>query len=180
MIESRTPLDSPANRIAHTSRTPGDSGVGLRIIVAYKFTRGALFLSLALILVATLVGGGAHHLRTFAEMLREHLTGVWSLRLASLLVRVSTPRHLVIASIALATDGSFSFFEGWALRRRFAWAPWLVVIATASFLPWEVYEIYRHLRIGRIVVLLINLAVVIYLYRRERRAPAPRQWSTGA
>lgn len=169
----------PANRTARASRTQGDSGVGLGIIVAYKFARGTLFLSLALILVVTLLAGEAHRLRTFADMLREHLTGVWSLRLANLLVRVSTPRHLTIASIALATDGLFSFFEGWSLRRRFAWAPWLVVIATSSFLPWEMYEIYRHVRIGRILVLLINLAVLIYLYRRERRAARRSHPSSG-
>ena len=57
--------------------------------------------------------------------------GAWSVHLADLLVRASTPRHLEIAAVALAADGSFALFEGWALRRGFAWAPWVIVVASA-------------------------------------------------
>jgi uncharacterized membrane protein (DUF2068 family) len=148
---------------------PGDAAVGLRIIVTYKFFRGITSILLALLLGAVALEGGADRLRELAETLREHVMGAWSIRLADLLVRAATPRLLVIASVALAADGSFALFEGWALRRRFSWAPWVVVVATASLLPFEVFEIYRHVRIGRVLVLLVNVAIVVYLYRRERR-----------
>jgi uncharacterized membrane protein (DUF2068 family) len=143
--------------------------VGLRIIVSYKFLRGALSILLALILAATAAEGWTDRLRDFARMLREHVVGAWSVRLADLLVRAATPRYLAIASVALAADGSLALFEGWALRKGFSWAPWLVVVATASLLPFEVYEIFMRARVGRVVVLIVNLAIVVYLYRREIR-----------
>jgi uncharacterized membrane protein (DUF2068 family) len=146
--------------------------VGLRIIVSYKFIRGALSIVLAMLLGATALEGWADHLRDLARMLREHVVGAWSVRLADLLVRAATPRNLVIAAFALVADGSFALFEGWALRKRFPWAPWMVVAATASFLPFELYEIYRRVRLGRVLVLIVNVAILIYLYRRERRRQA--------
>jgi uncharacterized membrane protein (DUF2068 family) len=153
-----------------SSKTRGGSAVGVRIIVLYKFLRGILSILLALVFGAAVLGGGADHLRALAEILRQHVMGAWSLRLADLLVRVSTHRHLVIATAALAADGSFVLFEGWALGRRFRWAPWLIVAATASFVPWEAYELYRRVRVGRVLVLLVNVAVVVYLFWRERRS----------
>jgi uncharacterized membrane protein (DUF2068 family) len=51
----------------------------------------------------------------------------------------------------------------WMLKR---WAEWFTVIITGSLVPVEVYEIVQRTTALRIVVLLINVAVVIYLLRR--------------
>jgi uncharacterized membrane protein (DUF2068 family) len=142
----------------------------VRLIVFYKILRGVVSIVLALVLGAMALGGEADRLRSLAEMLREHVMGVWSVHLADLLVRAATPHRIEIAAVALAVDGSFVLFEGWALKKGFRWAPWLIVAASASFLPWEVYELYRHVRVGRALVLLVNVAIVLYLYQRERRA----------
>lgn len=48
------------------------------------------------------------------------------------------------------------------------WAEWFTVIITASLLPLEVYEI-RHPTIPKVVVLVINIAVVGYLVLWIRR-----------
>jgi len=157
---------------AVTESSRGSSAVGVRIIVWYKLVRAIVSIVLALLLGATAVAGGADQLRSLALMLREHVVGAWSVHLADLLVRASTPRHLEIAAVALVADGSFALFEGWALRRGFRWAPWVIVAASASFLPWEVYELYRHVRVGRALVLAVNVAIVLYLYRREMRTRA--------
>ena len=149
--------------------TPLASAVGVRVIIVYKMVRGTVSLLLALLLGATALSGGAEHLRSFALALREHMISAWSIRLADLLVRASTRRHLAIASAALAADAALTLFEGWALRRGHAWGPWVVLIATASLLPLEVYEIWLHVRIGRVLILIINVAVVVYLGRAEAR-----------
>ena len=41
--------------------------------------------------------------------------------------------------------------------------------ASASFLPWEVSSSIDTFEWGRALVLLVNVAIVIYLYRREMR-----------
>jgi uncharacterized membrane protein (DUF2068 family) len=149
------------------TRTPEDSALGLRLIVAYKFARGSLFLVLALVVTGTALTGGAEWLHDLAVTLREHVTGMWSLKLADLLVRASTQRFLAIGAVALACDGGLSLFEGWALKRGFSWAPRLVVAVTASFLPWEVFELFRGIRAARVVVFLLNVAVLVYLARKR-------------
>ena len=57
--------------------------------------------------------------------------------------------------------------EGIALYLRRPWARWFTIVATSSLVPIELYEIVREPRPLRILILLVNLAVVIYLYRRK-------------
>jgi uncharacterized membrane protein (DUF2068 family) len=61
----------------------------------------------------------------------------------------------------------------WLLKR---WAEWFTVIATGSLIPIESYEIYRHPSVIKVLVLLINIAVVVYLvYRIRHRPPGSRE-----
>jgi len=56
----------------------------------------------------------------------------------------------------------------WLLKK---WAEWMTIVLTSSLLPVEIYELFRHFGIGKVVVLVINLALVgylIYLVRKER------------
>jgi uncharacterized membrane protein (DUF2068 family) len=144
-----------------------DRAVGIRLIVAYKLVRGAIALALAAALAIAALRDGGTWLRELASALRGHFMGMWSMHLADLLVRASTPRSLAIGAAALSVDGSFTMFEAWALRRGFAWAPWLVIVATSALLPFEAYELGRGIRAGRLAFFLANVAVVIYLVRRR-------------
>ncbi len=57
--------------------------------------------------------------------------------------------------------------EGFALYLRKPWARWFTIGATSSLIPIELYEIVREPRPLRILILLVNVAVVAYLYRRK-------------
>jgi uncharacterized membrane protein (DUF2068 family) len=54
----------------------------------------------------------------------------------------------------------------WLMRR---WAEWFTIIITSSLVPVEVYELVRHPTAIKILVLIINIVVVIYLLYRIRR-----------
>ena len=56
---------------------------------------------------------------------------------------------------------------GLALRQR--WAEYVTIVTTASLLPLEIFEIAKRVSTGRIVLLLINIAVVVYLVIEVRR-----------
>jgi uncharacterized membrane protein (DUF2068 family) len=56
---------------------------------------------------------------------------------------------------------------GLALRKR--WAEYFTVIATGLFIPLEIYELTRKPDWARVLVLLINTAVVVYLILVLRR-----------
>jgi uncharacterized membrane protein (DUF2068 family) len=56
--------------------------------------------------------------------------------------------------------------EGIGLWHQSKWAEYLTIIATATFIPLEIYELYRRLTLPRGGALLVNVAVVIYLIYR--------------
>jgi uncharacterized membrane protein (DUF2068 family) len=53
----------------------------------------------------------------------------------------------------------------WLMKR---WAEWFTIIITSSLVPVEIYELYRHPTASKILVLIINIAVVVYLVYRIR------------
>jgi uncharacterized membrane protein (DUF2068 family) len=59
----------------------------------------------------------------------------------------------------------------WMLKR---WAEWFTVIITSSLVPFEAYEIVQRPTAVRILVLLINIAVVVYLLWRIAKEPQGR------
>lgn len=71
-------------------------------------------------------------------------------------------------SAMLLTEGT-----GLLLGKR--WAEYFTIIATSSFIPLEVYELAKRFDAARIILLLINIAIVIYLIleiKRDRRGAA--------
>src|SRR5439155_6458384 len=79
-----------------------------------------------------------------------------------------TQRYLIITATALVLDGALSAIEAWALHRRKMWGEWLVVLASASLMPFEIWRVVRRPRIGGFILLGINVVVVVYLARRIR------------
>jgi len=64
----------------------------------------------------------------------------------------------------------------WGLYLRQAWAEWLTIVATGLFIPFEVYEVIRSLRLTYFVALVINATIVWYLLgRRTRSSAIPQQ-----
>jgi uncharacterized membrane protein (DUF2068 family) len=57
--------------------------------------------------------------------------------------------------------------EGVGLYLRKRWARWFTIVATGSLIPLEIYEIVRAPHPIRILVLLANVAIVVYLARRK-------------
>jgi uncharacterized membrane protein (DUF2068 family) len=64
--------------------------------------------------------------------------------------------------------------EGVGLWMEKRWAEWLTTIITASLIPLEAWEIFFRPTIGKILVLIVNLAVVGYLVWHVRRTQASR------
>lgn len=146
----------------------GAGDAGLRLIVGYKLVKGAGEVLLAALLVAV---GGSWGL-SLAVALRQHVAGVWSLKLAELLVATDRSHAIELVIYGLLFDGLLTLSEGWALYRRFIWAPWLVVVATGSLLPFEVFELLHRASLARLLIVLINVSVVWYLAARVVRRPA--------
>lgn len=141
---------------------------GLTLIIAYKLTKGGLWLVLALVVLVGMRLGFEDDLLALAEHLRHH-AHAWSLSFARLVVSAASRRGLWTIVVALVADGSVSLVEGWALVRGRWWAPWLVVGATSTLLPFEVVALARHPEAVRAALLAANLAIVFYLARQAMR-----------
>src|SRR4029079_1571428 len=89
----------------------------------------------------------------------------------SLLVRAFsvTPQQLEEASVGTFLYSGLLLTEGIGLLLRKRWAEYFTIISTSGLIPLELYEIHRHLTATRVVVLLVNVAIVIYLVARVRR-----------
>jgi uncharacterized membrane protein (DUF2068 family) len=154
------------------SRAGGDSAIGLRLIIGYKMGKGIVQATLAVALPVLMQLGVTTRLVSRIAHFAEHVVHGWTAVLAHRVAAWLTPNHLALISVALGLDAIASVFEAWALHRRFRWAPWLVVIAGSSLIPFEVVELVRRLRVGRAVILVLNLAIIGYLVRRAWREHA--------
>jgi len=80
-----------------------------------------------------------------------------------------TPKQLAATSVGTFVYAALLLTEGTGLLLRQSWAEYFTIVSTAGLIPLEVYEIHRHLTAAKILVLLVNVAIVIYLIERVRR-----------
>ena len=77
--------------------------------------------------------------------------------------------------IVTLTYAAVFAIEGIGLWLEKRWAEWLTTIITASLIPLEAWEIILRPTIGKILILLANVAVVAYLVWHVRKTRASRQ-----
>jgi uncharacterized membrane protein (DUF2068 family) len=87
---------------------------------------------------------------------------------------------LRLLQVAMFIYGALYAVEGVGLLLGRRWAEWLTVVSTAGFVPVEVYELFRRPGPMRAVLLVVNVAIVVYLVRRLRNDRRPRGAQTGA
>src|SRR5580658_2222510 len=132
VVPARAPPSSPARREG-----------GLVLIIGYKLVKGALWLAFAVVLLVLMRFGLDARVLGLADHLRHH-AGAWSVELGKLVAHAASRRGLFVIVVALIADGAASLVEGWALVHGRWWGPWLVVVTTASLLPFEVLAFVKH------------------------------------
>jgi uncharacterized membrane protein (DUF2068 family) len=140
---------------------------GVRAIVVYKLVKAAAqLLSAPLVLLISL--SRVAWLREASASMRHHAVSAFHVRLAERIGQLLDARVLHVTALALALDGLLSALEGWALHRGYRWAEWLIIVASGSPLPLELYELWVHRRLGRAALLAGNALIVGYLIARRR------------
>ena len=81
-----------------------------------------------------------------------------------------TPAQLREASAGTFVYAGLLLTEGLGLLFRKRWAEYFTIITTAGLIPIEVYELSRRVTTAKVLVLLINVAIVAYLVRRVRKS----------
>ena len=150
-------------------RLPARTGSGSRnrlllLIAVYKFLHALLFFA---------IGMGAHHLlhKDIADqidLLARHLRFNPESHLVNFILDraalLNDPLLLRIGFVAYCY-ATVTLIEGIGLYLEKAWGEFLTLAITASFLPWEIFEIFRRITWFRAGLLTINILVFFYLLR---------------
>jgi len=136
----------------------------LMLIAVYKLFHALLFFA---------IGMGAHRLlhkdvADQIEALAHHLRFNPESRLVNfILEKASLINDPVLRRIGFVADcyASVTLIEAIGLYLEKAWGEFLTLAITASFLPWEIFEIIRRITWIRVGLLTINILVFAYLLR---------------
>jgi len=142
----------------------------LRVISLFKWTQSVLLASGALAALHLLRPSITTRLRTWIDDLPYDAQERVTARALSWLLHLPPSHARIIAGAALAYALLFAV-EGAGLWMRQRWAEWLTVVATGSLIPLEIWELLRHPGLVKVVIVLVNVAVVWLLSARLRTRP---------
>ena len=134
----------------------------LIIIGAFKILEGTFFVLLGFGVVRLLHRNVGDLLLRLALALRIDPES----RFVNLLldqVQLLTPHKIRLIGAGIFLKASLDFLEGIGLAMEKTWAEWLTIGLTASFLPWEIFEIVRHFTWVKVGITLLNVLVLLYL-----------------
>jgi uncharacterized membrane protein (DUF2068 family) len=141
---------------------------GLWLIAAFKLVKGLGLLILGIGVLNLLHKDVAAEMERWINLLRFDPQNHLIQKLLAKLGMVDD-RKLKELSIGTFFYSGLLLTEGVGLALRQRWAEYVTIVTTASLLPLEIYEITKRISAGRIVLLLINIAVVVYLVIEVRR-----------
>ena len=147
----------PAEKRSHSH---GD-GV-LLVIAVFKFVKGAVLLALAFGALSLLHKDVALEVEHWLDQLRIDSDNQFIGTLLSKLQLVHTKELKELSALGAGYAALF-LTEGTGLLFRKRWAEWLTIVATSSLMPIEVYELLKEFTAVRLVALLVNAVVVLYL-----------------
>jgi len=79
-----------------------------------------------------------------------------------------SPDRKDLVAAGLFAYATLFLLEGFGLILERVWAEYLTIIATSSFIPFEIYEVVKRVTPLRIAFLATNIAIVMYLIWRRR------------
>ncbi len=153
----------------------------LRVIALFKFLKAAA-------LIAT--GYGVHLLlnQSLLQRIRD-----WTFTLTDSLAQrllqsalgwvesLGAKRIHIVMAVTLSYT-AVVLTEGIGLWLRRAWAEWLTVVATASLIPFELWELITrqlHRTLPEVATLIVNITIVWYLARLLQNSAAQRAHQFG-
>jgi uncharacterized membrane protein (DUF2068 family) len=143
-------------------------GAALRAIAIYKFVKGLALLLVAIVAFRLINTPTLEHLAAWIVQLPIRSGHGIVLRWVDDLLGL-TPRKFELIGIGASIYATLFLIEGWGLWRRKRWAEYLTVSATASLIPFEVWEVFHHFTWLKVLAFALNVAIVVYLWRIVRR-----------
>jgi len=140
---------------------------GILLIGTFKLLKGLLLVAVGVGALRLLHKDVAEVVDHWVQILRVDPDNRIIHRLLVKVFAVS-PRQLRELSVGTFFYASLLLTEGVGLLLRKHWAEYFTVITTAALIPLEVYELVHKFTVTRVVVTLVNVAIVWYLVRGLR------------
>jgi uncharacterized membrane protein (DUF2068 family) len=148
----------------------------LKLIAVDRAFHAVLFTVIAVValLLETHLPGVQRQARHLLDAYQNGLAGTGQGASHSFLVReleklLSLKRRGVTVIFFMAA--AYALVEGieaYGLWRARRWAEYLTAVATAGFLPLEIHELTKSITVGRVIALVVNIAVLVYLVWAKR------------
>ncbi|MGC2477136.1 MAG: DUF2127 domain-containing protein [Candidatus Sulfotelmatobacter sp.] len=158
-----------ANSVHVPRVSPGRRSGGhlLRLIAIFKFLKAASLIALSVGVFRLMHQDLGERLARWIRAMRldpgnRHVT--------MLLARASnlTPDQIKKLGLVGLIYAALFLVEGTGLWMQKRWGEWTTVVITGTLVPVEAYEIYGHASVMKVLVLMLNIAVVGYLIYRIR------------
>ena len=161
-------VKAPSGRRGARAQRPESRDGLIKIIAVFKLVKTLLLVAVGLGSLKLLDPGAAETADRWASALAWRLGPRAASAVRDGVSNLTDSRLRLIGIVAILYAGLFGV-EGVGLWMGKRWAEYLTIIATSSFVPFEIYELTRHASWQRGATLGINLLVVGYLVWKVRR-----------
>jgi uncharacterized membrane protein (DUF2068 family) len=152
--------------LRHKQREPrsGRAAIspGIRIVAAFKLFKGLVLFAVGIGAARLLHKDMAFEVERWADIFRVDPNNHYFHRVMERF-SILDARKLRELSMGTFFYSALLLTEGTGLLLGKRWAEYFTIIATSSFIPLEVYELTKRISSPRLIVLLLNIVVVVYL-----------------
>ncbi|HEY0459980.1 MAG TPA: DUF2127 domain-containing protein [Pyrinomonadaceae bacterium] len=143
---------------------------GVHVIAIFEAVKGTLGLIAGFGILSLIHRDIAEFADDLVEVLHLNSEGHLAHRIVETVTRLNPSNIKVFFFLALLYS-AVRFIEAYGLWRLRAWAEWFAIISGSLYVPVEIYEIFQKPTVFRVLILLANIAIVLYLYsfRREQK-----------
>jgi uncharacterized membrane protein (DUF2068 family) len=171
--KDKTQLVNPETRETQGKRSPhaAKARIGpLRLIAIFKLVKALILVTLLAAILHLLPHDPSQTLLPWALTLHVDPNNRYVRALLATLLHMNEKRQELLI-VGTALYALLFTLEGVGLWLERTWAEYLSLVATAGFLPVELYELLKHRSLIKGVVLVLNLVIVLYLalHVRHRR-----------
>lgn len=151
----------------------------VRLIAVFKFVKAALLIAIGVGALRLVHQDIRHVVHVVVRSLHLDENGRY-VHHAIASVTGLTPHRLRQIGFGFFFYSALFLVEGTGLWLDKRWAEYLTIVSTGALIPLEFIELVRHFTATRIIVLILNIAIVIYLIVRlcqkhaaQRRTECP-------
>jgi uncharacterized membrane protein (DUF2068 family) len=155
------------------SRTETTGRGALTAIAVFKLIKASLLIVVAVGAQRLLHRDIQETIIHWARAVRVDPDGHILQRILTRVARINA-HQIEAVSVGLFLYAGLFATEGVGLLLRRRWAEYVTAISTALLLPLEIREVIRHPHVGRVVVLIANVVIVVYLIVQLRRTRGRR------